>query len=89
MGVCVRMTIASKEIELERPGCSGFEANFKSFPTSSQKSTLSIAQTDSEALAIFFQADTIHLEALAISGEILTSDVITYFPMPKQMNDKL
>ena len=29
MGVCVRMNIASKEIELESPGGSGFEAKSK------------------------------------------------------------
>ena len=27
MGVCVRMNIASKGIQQESPGCSGFEAN--------------------------------------------------------------
>ena len=27
MGVCVSMNIGSEEIELESPGCSGFEAN--------------------------------------------------------------
>ena len=30
---CVRSYITSKRIEIESPGCSGFEANFKSFPT--------------------------------------------------------
>ena len=32
-GTNVREQTAFKQIELESPGCSGFEENFQSFPT--------------------------------------------------------